>query len=113
LREERFALLQFDEQDRVLGKVELRKPGQSMIVGRSSHSADLVIPVEEVSRKHAQMIIYEKNILLEDCYSSNGTFVNDEMVGRSRVRAGDIVRFGSKQQFLLCYAAPDVAGAPG
>jgi hypothetical protein len=112
LREDRFALMQLDDQGKVIGKVGLRKPGSSMIVGRSEQGTDIVIPVDEVSRKHAQMILYEKNILLEDCYSSNGTFVNDEMVGRSRVRAGDVIRFGGHQQFLLCYADLDEENAP-
>jgi hypothetical protein len=111
LRENRFCLLQLDGQGAIAGRVALRPQGHSMIIGRSSQTADLVVPVDEVSRKHAQMILYEKNILLEDCYSSNGTFVNDEMVGRSRVRAGDVLRFGGDLQFLLCYAWPeDLAG---
>jgi len=104
LREDRFALIHLDEQGRPQAIVALKPSGSSMLVGRSSQSAELVIPVDDVSRKHAQMILYEKNILLEDCYSSNGTFVNDEKIGRCRVRAGDVLRFGSTQQFLLCYA---------
>jgi len=112
LREKRFCLLHLDAQGGIAGRVMLGMPGHSLIIGRSSQTADLVVPFDEVSRKHAQMILYEKNILLEDCYSSNGTFVNDEMVGRCRIHAGDVLRFGGDLQFLLCYAWPeDLAAA--
>lgn len=112
-REQRLALVQLNEDGRPLGKVELKTAGHSMIIGRAAENAEIIIPVDEVSRKHAQIIIYDKSLLLEDCYSSNGTFVNDEKVGRCRVRPGDVMRFGGSPQFLLCYAfSEDLPGMP-
>jgi len=49
-----------------------------------------------VSRKHAQLIIYETGqVLIKDLGSSNGTFVNGNRISEQVLTAGDIVKCGS------------------
>lgn len=96
-----FCLLGLTEEGKFGDKIVLPTAGQSVFVGRSDIS-DYVVLSEQVSRKHAQLIIYDTSILLMDCYSTNGTFVNGEQVGKKRCYLGDILTFGDKS-FLFCY----------
>ena len=64
-------------------------------VGRSA-SNDIVLNHSSVSRRHAQLSVFNDHALLEDLGSTNGTFVGDSAlrVNRRRVNASDIVRIG-------------------
>jgi len=64
-------------------------------VGRSA-SNDIVLNHSSVSRRHAQLTVFNDHALLEDLGSTNGTFVGDSAlrVNRRRVNASDIVRIG-------------------
>lgn len=83
-------------------ELNLPPPGQSLIVGRS-RDCGLQITSTKVSREHAQMIIYENSLLVMDCRSTNGTFVNGARTGKGRVHPGDILTIGNTM-FLLCHA---------
>jgi hypothetical protein len=76
--------------------------GKSLTVGRGA-GCDIVIDQKTLSRKHSQLIVYEDHLLVLDCYSRNGTFVNDEEIGRGRARPGDIVTFGDKNYLVSYY----------
>jgi transcriptional regulator with AAA-type ATPase domain len=54
----------------------------------------VVLPERGVSRHHAAILIEGSGLVVEDLGSKNGTFVNDERVTRSALRAGDRVAFG-------------------
>lgn len=66
---------------------------RTIIVGRADE-ADLPIPEDIVSRKHATLTAKNGAIFLED-YSANGTFVNDQPVKNALLHSGDQVRVGT------------------
>jgi pSer/pThr/pTyr-binding forkhead associated (FHA) protein len=73
-----------------LGAVKIR-------VGREAEAgADLVLPDPTVSRVHATLTPFpgEETLLLEDCGSSNGVFLNGRRIERASARAGDVIRLG-------------------
>lgn len=48
-----------------------------------------------VSRHHAVIIITGNTILIEDCGSTNGTYVNGQKISHSRIRQQDALAFGA------------------
>ena len=65
----------------------------SIIIGRSSKS-DIQIDQESVSRNHARIINNGKSILIRDLGSTNGTYVNDELIDEYVLRDRDLVKIG-------------------
>jgi diguanylate cyclase (GGDEF)-like protein len=65
----------------------------SLIIGRSSKS-DIQIDQESVSRNHARIMNSGKSILIRDLGSTNGTYVNDELVDERVLRDRDLVKIG-------------------
>ncbi len=64
-------------------------------IGRDD-SNHIILNDKMVSRKHAQLIIYETGqVLIKDLGSSNGTFVNGNRISEQVLAAGDIVKCGS------------------
>jgi pSer/pThr/pTyr-binding forkhead associated (FHA) protein len=64
-------------------------------IGRSN-DADLVIPDDTVSRRHAVVRGDRTSLEIEDLGSSNGTSINgNPMVGALTLLDGDLVSFGS------------------
>ncbi len=57
-------------------------------------SNDIVLPMDSVSRFHAQIAPEQGLLLLEDLNSSNGTFINGERIDRMAVHDGDVIRLG-------------------
>ena len=55
------------------------KPGKQIVIGRSS-DLDMVLVEDMVSRKHAKITCSDGKILIEDLGSTNGTFVNGEIL---------------------------------
>jgi two-component system cell cycle response regulator len=65
-----------------------------VVLGRDP-SCDLVLEVDNVSRRHARVREDGERHLLEDLGSTNGTFVGGERVETCVLEAGDFVRLGS------------------
>src|SRR5215471_8456435 len=65
----------------------------TIIVGRSSRS-DIQIDQESVSRNHAKIINTGKSILIRDLGSTNGTYVNDDVIDEHVLRDRDLVKIG-------------------
>ncbi|HEY5731135.1 MAG TPA: FHA domain-containing protein, partial [Anaerolineales bacterium] len=75
-----------------------------IVIGRED-SADLTIPSQAVSRRHAKLTREGDGYVIEDLGSSNGTFVNSQKVtGKRRLNAGDQIRLGNA--VTLVYDAP-------
>src|SRR5499425_294982 len=72
-------------------KFNLNQP--SIVIGRSSKS-DLQIDQESVSRSHAKLVNTGKTIILRDLGSTNGTYVNDELIDEYVLRDGDFIKLG-------------------
>jgi HD-GYP domain-containing protein (c-di-GMP phosphodiesterase class II) len=68
--------------------------GQSLSVGRLK-SCDIHLDDESVSRRHCALEAGETSCRLDDLESANGTFVNEERVGKAELRAGDRLRVGA------------------
>lgn len=69
-----------------------------MVIGRSS-SCDIILPDMTVSKKHAQIFIYNGRTLIADGVdgkpSANGVYVNDARIsGRVTLKEGDEVKLG-------------------
>jgi diguanylate cyclase (GGDEF)-like protein len=62
-------------------------------IGRSSKN-DLFIDQESISRHHARITYDGTNFWVADLGSTNGTFVNDDVIRDQRLRDGDQVRVG-------------------
>lgn len=63
-------------------------------VGRSE-SCDVVVEDDYLSGRHAQFSVDESEILVEDLGSTNGTYVNQELIAhRTQLERGDIVQVG-------------------
>ncbi len=65
----------------------------SVVIGRSS-KADIQIDQEAVSRNHCKLINTGKSVMLRDLGSTNGTYVNDELVDEYVLRDGDFIKIG-------------------
>ena len=62
-------------------------------LGRSSR-ADIQIDQESVSRNHARIVSTGKALLLRDLGSTNGTYVNDDLIDEHVLHDGDLVKIG-------------------
>jgi pSer/pThr/pTyr-binding forkhead associated (FHA) protein len=84
--------------------------GAALVIGRDA-SADVVVPGNEVSRRHAQIVATEQGFVLVDT-STNGTFVNGHRVEGSRVlRRADVIRVGADEFRFYGDAAPGPAAS--
>jgi pSer/pThr/pTyr-binding forkhead associated (FHA) protein len=57
-------------------------------IGREGTN-DIVLSDLLVSRRHAQLSVTPDGVTVQDCGSSNGTYLNGRRIEQSRVRAGD------------------------
>jgi pSer/pThr/pTyr-binding forkhead associated (FHA) protein len=62
-------------------------------VGRH-HSNDIQLRSRRVSSYHAEILSEVEGLFVRDMGSTNGTYVNDEVVGRKRLTSGDCIRIG-------------------
>ena len=94
------------------------------IIGRGA-PADIIIPLPQVSARHAEIThLGDDMFLLTDLGSSNGTFVADTRIQSAEIRLSDPVRLGSFKIDLAAYRdrilgdegaaerAPDAPGGP-
>ena len=65
----------------------------ALTIGRSS-KCDVQVDQESVSRSHAKIINTGKTIILRDLGSTNGTYVNDELIDEYVLQDGDLVKNG-------------------
>ena len=71
--------------------VELTRSG--LVFGRHS-SADVRLPLPDVSRRHCRFVCEAGRWQVIDLDSLNGVFVNDALVRRAELRDRDVVRLG-------------------
>lgn len=95
-------LLEVDEKRNCGEVLRLPPAGEIFGVGRGEESY-FCIASQNISRDHAKAKVNSTNLVLQDSYSRNGTFVNDERIQKKTVKPGDIVRFADKS-FLLSFA---------
>jgi hypothetical protein len=66
-------------------------------IGRDPGRATIKVDDPLVSRQHAQFNFEEKNVLVYDLASTNGTFVNNRRVQMQTLHDGDVVRVGQTE----------------
>ncbi len=72
-----------------------------IVIGREE-SADIVIPMPVVSRKHVRLRVTDQSVSIEDLNSSNGTFVNGKQIkGTVELKPGDKIGLGRTVVFAL------------
>lgn len=76
---------------------------QRTVIGRRGESqVQLLDPT--VSGQHALISVLMDDVTIEDLGSTNGTFVNGELVRKTRLEDGDVVEIG--QHVLRCHVEP-------
>jgi hypothetical protein len=82
-------------------------PGEGKLVAGRESDADLVLPEDLVSRRHAEFVVKDGEVSLKDLASTNGTFVNGQRVKKTKLSIGDRVLVGTSLMKLV----PAPAGA--
>ncbi len=67
--------------------------GEACVLGRSS-KCDVQLDQESVSRNHARIQRQRNNYVIRDLGSTNGTYVNDELIDEVVLRDGDQLKVG-------------------
>lgn len=79
---------------------------QQFTIGRHA-DCDLSLPSHEISRLHAKITIQGDSVFVEDCGSTNGTYVNRKRIdGSTAILEGDVVHFSSIEFRLRKNAGP-------
>ncbi|KAK0213372.1 kinase-like domain-containing protein [Desarmillaria ectypa] len=66
-------------------------------IGRHPQANDFVLPGQRISNQHCEILWEDKSVVLEDM-SSNGTWINGELVGKGKrklLHDGDQIAFGT------------------
>lgn len=72
------------------------------VIGRGQGVAVRLLD-DGISRKHARVVQVADKILVEDLQSSNGTYLNGELVQRAELQDGDKIRLGSTTVLKFSY----------
>lgn len=81
---------------------EVSFDGGERIVGRF-RECDIVLPSENVSRRHARFLLDHDGLFIEDLNSANGVFVNGERIReRAALTDGTVVRIGDYTLRVQC-----------
>lgn len=94
-------LVQISPPDEIPRPIELSVPVHS--IGRSS-DCHLVLDDPSISRRHAEIWHLRDQFEVRDLGSTNGTYVNDQLVSTRQLSAGDNVRIGN---YLFTYLSAD------
>ncbi len=77
---------------RELGR-QYKLDGMATTIGRGAEN-DIVLDMDNVSRRHARVVSRPDGFFVEDLGSTNGTFVNDLEVKQECLRNGDFIKVG-------------------
>ncbi|MCA9552387.1 MAG: GGDEF domain-containing protein [Myxococcales bacterium] len=66
---------------------------EEIVIGRGADN-DIVLDMDNVSRRHAKVINRKEGFFLEDLGSTNGSYVNDEEVRNRMLKNGDLIKIG-------------------
>jgi transcriptional regulator of acetoin/glycerol metabolism len=80
--------------------------GMNPVVVGTSPDCDLVTPDTHVSRKHCELVLTDKGVVLRDLGSKNGTFVYDLEIHETMLRPNMAVRVGQWKIMIVVTGAP-------
>jgi hypothetical protein len=69
--------------------------GLLTMIGRTPDN-QIVVPIREVSRRHAEIVLTETGYVVKDLGSPNGTFVNGERITEHRLQDEDRLAMGGQ-----------------
>lgn len=71
-------------------------------VNRLGRSSDNDFPIEHptISSRHCEITLTNDGLLLRDCASTNGTFLNGKRVAEAPLEAGQTLRLGDVEIFI-------------
>ncbi len=69
---------------------------KGLVIGREQGQCDVVISDPNVSRVHAWVTVEKGEVVVIDRGSTNGTFVNNTKVEKTKLKSGDIIHLGQK-----------------
>jgi pSer/pThr/pTyr-binding forkhead associated (FHA) protein len=96
-------------EDNEVDEFEFESGHEVISIGRRSDN-DVAIPNLSISGKHAKILLEDGQAFLEDLNSTNGTYVNGELVKRRPVQSGDDIILGKiRLGIILTEAANAVA----
>ena len=85
----------------------LRKPGKphhlepgTYTIGRSEDN-NITLPIDEVSRYHAEIVLHKSGGHIRDLDSLNGTYLNGEKITSSSFKHGDEISFGRESSYSI------------
>jgi pSer/pThr/pTyr-binding forkhead associated (FHA) protein len=76
------------------------------LIGRN-RECDLQIPLENVSRRHCELILKNGKVAVRDLGSSNGTYVNKKRIQQAAVGAGELLIIGPVIFTVVIDGAPE------
>ena len=69
-------------------------------IGREDDN-DIVLPVTEISRYHAEILLTDSELTIMDLKSTNGTFVGGEKIESAKIRCGETFRIGDYELYIV------------
>jgi serine protease Do len=78
---------------------------KGVVIGREPSQCEIVIPDANVSRVHAWVTIEKNEAVVIDRGSTNGTFVNNNKVEKTKLKSGDVIQLGQKCPTTLIFKA--------
>jgi hypothetical protein len=76
---------------------------KGLVIGREQGQCDIVISDANVSRIHAWVTIEKGEVVVIDRGSTNGTFVNNKKVEKTKLNSGDVIQLGQKCPTTLIF----------
>ena len=81
----------------VIGETMLGRANLGIVVGRHPALSDLAIDDPSVSKRHCRFSLADGALVVEDLNSLNGTWIEDEMIGRFQpgpIETGEALKLG-------------------
>ena len=76
---------------------------KGLVIGREPGQCDILILDPNVSRVHARVVIENGEVIVLDLESTNGTFVNNSKVEKTKLKPGDVIHLGQKCPATLVF----------
>ncbi len=76
---------------------------KGLVIGREPSQCDIVISDANVSRMHAWVTVEKGEVVVIDRGSTNGTFVNNNKIEKTKLNSGDVIQLGQKCPTTLIF----------